>query len=98
PEPHARLVAVEEGREYAKWQRGGHEQRSALERGYDDVARLARLGRRLVHLPVVLDPGGQVPGRLAAVHPFGVVQQSAAVRDLAGGQDLGNMEEHRLLE
>ena len=53
-------------------------------------------GRRMPggHLQVVLGLGGQRAGRALAVHPFGGGEKPAGFRELVGGEDLGNVEDH----
>ena len=61
----------------------------ALERGHDHVAHLARFGRALGDLQIVLDLGRLVAGGHAAVDPLRALHELAAARDLRLGQDPG---------
>jgi hypothetical protein len=91
----ASSVAIEQRRKDLERQRGRHEQGVALERAEHDLAKLARGGRVLRQLQVALGARRLAARGDAAVDPLGLFQQTTAVRDLIGREDIRNVKQHR---
>jgi hypothetical protein len=86
------LIAVEKRRKDLQRQRRRHKQRVVLQRREDQLAHLARRRMILRQLHVVFRPRRLAPGCDSSVNPIGLFQLLPAMRDLLGGQDVGNMQ------
>ena len=72
----ATLITVEERRHDLERQRRRHEERIAVERSQDQIAKAARNRMPDRDLAVVLDPRELVPRRFAAIDPLGAVERA----------------------
>lgn len=97
PERVAFFVSIEERWKHLERQRGGEKQRMSLQGGQDGIADI--FGNRVVlrELGVELDARGLIAGCDATVDPVGGRQRRARGRDLFGGQDVGDVQEHRMI-
>src|SRR5690606_11418692 len=88
-------VAIEHRRQDSRRQCRGHERRRIGERLEDHLSKLLRSRAAQRQLLIVLHARALMARRIAAVDPLGGIENATSLRNLLGGQNIGNRKQHR---